>query len=110
MALAQDAGPTDVPLMRQTIGENLAATVARYADEEALVVPYQNVRLTYREFAAEVKTRTGGIPVGYKLSAQHVEKDLDAALEIALLAAVGGQKSCEKDAQNDADSQGDSAG
>lgn len=35
-----------------------------------------------REFADEVRARTGGIPVGYKLSAQHVEKDIDAALEV----------------------------
>jgi glutamate synthase domain-containing protein 2 len=35
-----------------------------------------------RDFATEVKERTGGIPVGYKLSAQHVEKDIDAALEV----------------------------
>jgi hypothetical protein len=34
-----------------------------------------------REFAAEVRERTGGIPIGYKLSAQHIENDLDAALE-----------------------------
>jgi len=34
------------------------------------------------DFATEVKERTGGIPVGYKLSAQHVEKDIDAALEV----------------------------
>ncbi len=36
----------------------------------------------FRDFAAEVRDRTGGIPVGYKLSAQHIEKDIDAALEI----------------------------
>ena len=35
-----------------------------------------------REFADEVRTRTGGIPIGYKLSAQHIEKDIDAALEV----------------------------
>lgn len=35
----------------------------------------------YRDFAAEVRERTGGIPVGFKLSAQHIEKDIDAALE-----------------------------
>ena len=29
-----------------------------------------------------MRDRTGGIPVGYKLSAQHIEKDIDAALEI----------------------------
>lgn len=37
-----------------------------------------------RDFAAEVRQRTGGIPVGYKLSAQHIEKDIDAALEVGL--------------------------
>ena len=61
MALAHDAGPTDVPLIRQTIGENLAATVARYPDEEALVVPYQRVRLTYAEFAADVDRVARGL-------------------------------------------------
>ena len=37
----------------------------------------------FRTFADEVRERTGGIPVGFKLSAQHVEADLDAALEAA---------------------------
>ncbi|MBZ0115337.1 MAG: alpha-hydroxy-acid oxidizing protein [Thermoanaerobaculia bacterium] len=38
----------------------------------------------YRDFATEVRELTGGIPVGFKLSAQHIEKDLDAALEIGV--------------------------
>lgn len=38
----------------------------------------------YREFAEEVRERTGGNPVGFKLSAQHIEKDIDAALEIGV--------------------------
>jgi glutamate synthase domain-containing protein 2/nitrite reductase/ring-hydroxylating ferredoxin subunit len=38
----------------------------------------------YTDFAAEVRERTGGIPVGFKLSAQHIEKDIDAALEIGV--------------------------
>jgi glutamate synthase domain-containing protein 2 len=37
-----------------------------------------------REFAVEVRERTGGIPVGYKLSAQHIEKDIDAAFEVGV--------------------------
>lgn len=37
-----------------------------------------------REFADEVRERTGGIPIGYKLSAQHIEKDIDAALEVGV--------------------------
>jgi glutamate synthase domain-containing protein 2 len=35
-----------------------------------------------KEFAAMIREETGGIPVGYKLSAQHIEKDIDAALEV----------------------------
>ena len=38
----------------------------------------------YRDFAAEVRDNTGGIPVGFKLSAQHIEKDIDAALEVGV--------------------------
>ena len=37
-----------------------------------------------KEFADEVRDRTGGIPIGYKLSAQHVEKDIDAALAVGV--------------------------
>ena len=37
-----------------------------------------------RDFASEVRERTGGIPIGYKLSAQHIEKDIDAALEVGV--------------------------
>ncbi|MEM9631574.1 MAG: FMN-binding glutamate synthase family protein, partial [Pseudomonadota bacterium] len=37
-----------------------------------------------REFADEVRNRTGGIPIGYKLSAQHIEKDIDAALQVGV--------------------------
>jgi len=35
-----------------------------------------------KAFADEVRDRTGGIPIGYKLSAQHIEKDIDAALAV----------------------------
>ncbi len=38
----------------------------------------------FRGFAEEVRERTGGIPVGFKLSAQHIERDIDAALEIGV--------------------------
>ena len=38
----------------------------------------------YRDFAAEVREKTAGIPVGFKLSAQHIEKDIDAALEVGV--------------------------
>ena len=38
----------------------------------------------FKEFAGFVRERSGGIPVGVKLSAQHIEADLDAALEIGV--------------------------
>lgn len=37
-----------------------------------------------KDFADEVRDRTGGIPIGYKLSAQHIEKDIDAALRVGV--------------------------
>jgi glutamate synthase domain-containing protein 2/nitrite reductase/ring-hydroxylating ferredoxin subunit len=38
----------------------------------------------YRDFATQVREVSGGIPVGFKMSAQHIERDLDAALEIGV--------------------------
>ena len=46
--------------------------------------PEWNSLSQIRDFADEVKERTGGIPVGYKLSAQKIEKDIDAALEVGV--------------------------
>ena len=46
--------------------------------------PEWTERSQFRDFAFEVRERTGGIPVGFKLSAQHIEKDIDAALEIGV--------------------------
>ena len=73
MALATAAGPTDIPLINQTIGENLEATAARFGDREALVVPHQGLRYTYADFndAAAVDildldtlgTNWGGAPI-----------------------------------------------
>ena len=36
----------------------------------------------FRQFADKVRSETGGIPIGYKLSAQHIEADINAALAI----------------------------
>ena len=38
----------------------------------------------FKEFTQAVREESGGIPIGFKLSAQHIEKDLDAALEIGV--------------------------
>ncbi len=68
MALAIAAGPTDAALIDETIGENLEATVARFGDREALVVPHQGVRYTYAEFNDAVDTVARGL-LAYGLSA-----------------------------------------
>lgn len=38
----------------------------------------------FRRVAAEVRDLSGGIPVGFKLSAQHIEADLDFVLDIGV--------------------------
>ena len=35
----------------------------------------------YRDFSDKVRELSGGVPVGFKMSAQHIEKDIDFALE-----------------------------
>ena len=35
----------------------------------------------FRKVADEVREATGGVPIGFKLSAQHIERDIDFALE-----------------------------
>ncbi len=56
-------------------GEN-AISPARFPDWEYVD--------DYRRFAAEVREATGGIPIGVKLSAQHIERDIEAALQIGV--------------------------
>ena len=53
-----------------------AVSPPRFAD---LVTPGD-----FREVAEEVRGITGGIPIGFKLSAQHIEEDLDFALELGV--------------------------
>lgn len=38
----------------------------------------------FQDFAAQVRDVSGGIPIGYKMSAQQIERDIDAALEIGV--------------------------
>ena len=42
-------GAAEVPLLGETIGANLGWTVARYPDHDALVVPSQGFRASYRQ-------------------------------------------------------------
>ena len=38
----------------------------------------------YQRVAAEVREATGGIPIGFKMSAQHIEDDIDFALAVGV--------------------------
>ena len=54
-------GPTDVPLLEETISANLGRTVAAHGDRDALVSVEQGLRFTYREFAAAVDEVAAGL-------------------------------------------------
>ncbi|MEM9812601.1 MAG: glutamate synthase-related protein, partial [Pseudomonadota bacterium] len=64
------------------------AAVRGLAEGEAAISPSRFPEWTdveqIRDFADDVRDRTGGIPIGYKLSAQHIEKDIDAALAVGV--------------------------
>lgn len=38
----------------------------------------------FKKFAQEVRQRTGGIPIGFKIAASHLEQDLDFALKVGV--------------------------
>lgn len=38
----------------------------------------------FSDFANEVREKTGGIPIGFKLAASHIEADIDFALEVGI--------------------------
>ncbi len=61
MTLATDAGPTEIPLLDETIPANLARTAAAHGDREALVSRHQDIRWTYEEFAAKVSGLARGL-------------------------------------------------
>jgi fatty-acyl-CoA synthase len=54
-------GVSDVPLLGETIGENLERTVARFGDQEAVVSCHQGVRMTYAEFDEAVDRLASGL-------------------------------------------------
>ena len=49
-ALSYASGSCEKPLLGDTIIQNLRRTVERFPDREAVVVPYQGYRATYRDF------------------------------------------------------------
>jgi fatty-acyl-CoA synthase len=54
-------GSTDTALLEETIGAAFDRIVAGHADHEALVVPFQDIRLTYGELADRVDRLARGL-------------------------------------------------
>jgi fatty-acyl-CoA synthase len=61
MTLSYAHGASGVPLIGETIGENLQRTVARFPDRDALVSCHQKLRYTYAELNAEVDRLARGL-------------------------------------------------
>ena len=69
-------------------GEKVDLTIARVRDIEPgtaaispATFPDLHSPADYKKLADEVREASGGIPIGFKLSAQHIEADIDFALE-----------------------------
>jgi fatty-acyl-CoA synthase len=60
-ALSYLHGASQVPLLGETIGENLDRTVARFGDRDAVISVHQGVRMTYAEFHAAVTEVARGL-------------------------------------------------
>ena len=56
-----DAGPTDSPILDETIGQNFERTVATHPDAEALVDVAADRRWTYRELDDEINVVARGL-------------------------------------------------
>ena len=61
LLLSHARGTTTPPLQDCTIGQALDATVARHGDREALVVPHQGVRWTWRQLAQQADAVATGL-------------------------------------------------
>ena len=59
--LSYASGTSEVPLLGETIGDNLAATVARFGDREALVDVPSGRRWTYAQLDADVDALAKGL-------------------------------------------------
>lgn len=55
IGFSYSSGPSMIPLLGETIGQNLLRTVSRFPQQEALVSVQQNYRVTYAEFYKETE-------------------------------------------------------
>ncbi|MGH9369282.1 MAG: AMP-binding protein [Thermoanaerobaculia bacterium] len=60
-SLSYSHGASSIPLLGETIGENLRRTVGRFGEREALVVRHQRYRATYRELWEQVQRAARGL-------------------------------------------------
>jgi fatty-acyl-CoA synthase len=59
--LSYDHGVSQVPLLGETLGENLSNTIARFPEREALVSRHQQLRLTYAQLGEQVDALASGL-------------------------------------------------
>ncbi|MCB9629308.1 MAG: Rieske 2Fe-2S domain-containing protein [Sandaracinaceae bacterium] len=67
------------------VSEKIAAVRGLAAGQPAISPPtFPDLRTVddFKRVAEEVREVSGGIPIGFKLSAQHIERDLDFALDV----------------------------
>jgi len=61
------------------------AKVRELQEGQAAISPSTFTKLKtvkdFADFAQEVRDKTGGVPIGFKIAASHIEKDMDFALE-----------------------------
>ena len=60
-ALSYEHGTCAVPLLGETIGENLRRTVEHFGDRDALIARHQNYRATYRQLWEQVGLAARGL-------------------------------------------------
>ena len=61
LTTSHDVGPTDVPLIEQTIGQNLRDTAERWGDRDALVDVAAGRTWSYTEFRRDVRRLATGL-------------------------------------------------
>ena len=54
-------GSSELPLLGETITERLRKTVELFGDRDALIVPYQNYRVSYKEFWQQIEEVAKGL-------------------------------------------------